>query len=108
MRRITRLEWPGKPVRDGNTHLVESETSQFSVGMAWEARSGWKQRSGYLVIEHAGCWNGLGSPFGMETQTRLDRISDKASLEWPGKPVRDGNVVLPYYLQLAPRLEWPG
>ncbi len=57
--------------------------------MAWEARSGLKRRlagSGKRTWEGL---NGLGSPFGIETQVAMWNDLTHFSAKWPGKPVRD-------------------
>ncbi len=57
--------------------------------MAWEARSGLKQHS----HQHGGLpelWlNGLGSPFGIETEILCIGREKILMAKWPGKPVRD-------------------
>ncbi len=39
--------------------------------MAWEARSGLKPHSQMNTANVIHCWNGLGGPFGIETEVQM-------------------------------------
>ncbi len=57
--------------------------------MAWEARSGLKHRLGSRLVLVLIWLNGLGSPFGIETNPRNNDQLPVELAKWPGKPVRD-------------------
>jgi hypothetical protein len=56
--------------------------------MAWEARSGLKLEDNFSMPEFTKCRNGLGSPFGFETDTPTTIRDLPSPSERPGKPVR--------------------
>ncbi len=57
--------------------------------MAWEARSGLKLDGEMVILRLDGRLNGLGSPFGIETDKILTLAEVDRMAKWPGKPVRD-------------------
>ncbi len=57
--------------------------------MAWEARSGLKPSMWKMIRAAIARLNGLGSPFGIETDSFIPTIRPKRKAKWPGKPVRD-------------------
>ncbi len=57
--------------------------------MAWEARSGLKRSDWFDKQSEAVRLNGLGSPFGIETNQAITEVHESWLAKWPGKPVRD-------------------
>ncbi len=55
--------------------------------MAWEARLGLKPRHCGASTQAMSRLNGLGSPFGFETETSMKTPNRKKKAKWPGKPV---------------------